>query len=481
MDLRRTIEAIKRAKTDANVKVLIARISEPGAMANVQELREAILEFKGSGKQTICFTNQLSQEGYYLSTAFDKIYSNETGYLPLSGLYHRMLFFKGLAEKLSLDFTISRNNKLKSFPDLILEDKFTSEYKESQLNLMKELQEMMYKDIAVGRNMPYERIQSLSKFGPFISVEAVMNGLMDGISQALTKVDEPAIVDLSSYGSYRSLLSIGKDKIAIIHVQGEIGESDGESDASPIVMEKAFRHALENKVKAIVLRVNSPGGEVGAGVKIRHMVLEAKSKGIPVIASFGNIAASGAYWISADADHIVADPASIVGSIGVFGIAPHFGKLLESYGITNDELSTGDNAFILDPFNPTEKGKKRMDLEIEEISNQFEEIVSKGRRMPMNKVKQIATGEVWTGKRAQQLGLVDSLGGLSTAIELAKQKGNIKGEPQILDYPRVTFVSSLVSTRNSTLSVLQNPSLALKRVSESFVKELTKSPSNPVK
>ena len=449
------IANIDFAKNDPNISGIFLELSTVGtSTANLEELRKHIISFRESGKFVITYSETMAQNAYYLATAGDEIYLNPDGMLDIHGMASQIMFYKHLLDKLDIEMQIIRgpNNKFKSAVEPYFLDKMSAANREQMTKLLNTMWSKVVSDISVARSIDAQKINELADNLEltFDAKVALEEGFVDGLAYrdeiiarikdlaGISKTGKINILNNAQYASVRPQPKAKANKIAVIYANGQIfdGEGDDETIGS-ITLSKAIREARENrKVKAIVMRVNSPGGSALASEVIRREVELAKAEK-PFIISMGSYAASGGYWISTEGDYIFADPTTLTGSIGVFGTFPNAKKFLnEKVGLTFDVVKTNKNAdfgSITEPL--TDYQKAMLQKYVGNTYNDFTALVARTRGLRQSYVDSIGQGRVWAGADALQLGLVDELGGLDKAIAYAAQKANLT-DYSIKDYPK---------------------------------------------
>jgi protease-4 len=456
-----TIETIRRAADDGRVRGLVARTGEvPLGLAQVQELRDAIAAFRAKGKFAYAYAESFGDLGggtraYYLSTAFDEIWLQPVGSVGLIGVAAELPFFKGTLDKLGVTAAFDRRAEYKSAMTQMTETKLPDTDREAFTGLVKSVFDQTADGIAQDRKLVGADVRTLIDGGPYPGDEALAKHLVDHIGYADEAMDAARKkagvgVKILTGPRYLDAIKVGAptgDVIAILRAVGEIrsgrtpsgpaGESDGVA-ADDLV--KAIGDAAHDPaVKAIVLRIDSPGGSAIASETIWRALKRAHDGGKPVMVSMGDTAASGGYYIAAPADKIVAEPGTLTGSIGVFS-----GKLIttglwDKIGVSWDEVSQGKNAGIdstLHDFTPEQHA--RFEHSLDEVYHAFIAHVADGRKLDPAKVEAIARGRVWTGAQGKENGLVDELGGLDVAVGLAKAAAHIAADQPIVlrPYPR---------------------------------------------
>ena len=438
------LHAIQEASLDENIRGISLTTSFLQAgLAQTQEIRKALLDFKLSGKFIYAHSDFFTQKDYYLASVANKIYLNPVGAMDFKGLYSEVLYFKELQEKSGVKMEVIRHGKYKSAVEPYLSDSMSEENRTQIQELLSSIWGTMIEDIANSRNInPYNLNNIADTLGARTPNYALASGLVDDLLHhdeyeailkdelGLNEDDTPNYVDFFDYVDKvknRNLPS-GKDKVAIIYAQGEIlyGEGDREIIGQGMLVESLQKAVKNDAVKAIVLRVNSPGGSaLVSDIIWREVEITKKSK--PVVVSFGNVAASGGYYIGVAADKIYAEPTTVTGSIGVFGTIPNINALADKVGINAEQVGTNQNSVDYSFFEPmTESFRAVIKEGIEETYNTFLERVASGRNMTPDEVDAIAQGRVWSGLEAQKIGLVDELGGLDDAVEGAAQLAGIE-------------------------------------------------------
>ena len=449
------IANIDFAKNDPNISGIFLELTTVGtSTANLEELRKHIISFRESGKFVITYSETMAQNAYYLATAGDEIYLNPDGMLDIHGMASQIMFYKHLLDKLDIEMQIIRgpNNKFKSAVEPYFLDKMSAANREQMTKLLNTMWSKIVSDISVARNIDAQKINELADnlALTFDAKVALEEGFVDGLAyrdEIIARIKDLAgisrtgkinVLNNAQYASVRPQPKAKANKIAVIYANGQIidGEGDDETIGS-ITLSKAIREARENrKVKAIVMRVNSPGGSALASEVIRREVELAKAEK-PFIISMGSYAASGGYWISTEGDYIFADPTTLTGSIGVFGTFPNAKKFLnDRVGLTFDVVKTNENADFGNITEPlTDYQKAMLQKYVGNTYNDFTALVARTRGLRQSYVDSIGQGRVWTGADALELGLVDELGGLDKAIAYAAYKANLT-DYSIKDYPK---------------------------------------------
>jgi len=465
------IRALKRAKTDDNIECIYLNVSSPGAgKATLKEIRDALIDFKTSKKKIIAYSEVYTQDAYYLASVADKVYLNPQGALEFKGFSSQLTFFKGAMEKIGVEAQIIRVGNYKSAVEPFINDKM-SEYNRKQVSAyLGGLYNTFLEGIAKSRNIPKD---SLYVYADTYRIQqpadAVKYKMVDGLKYKDEVIDE--LKSLSETGKKETLSTItindyannqkaensdSKNKIAVIYANGDItgGEGNDESIGSERISRAIRKARMDENIKAIVLRVNSGGGSALASDVIwREIVLSKKVK--PVIASFGDVAASGGYYIGCAADSIFVQPNTITGSIGVFGIIPNFQNLLTNkLGITFDGVKTGQYADIMSVNRPLTAGERLIiQTDVNHVYDSFITRVADGRNKSKSYIDSIGGGHVWIGTDAVKIGLADRIGSFNDAIAAAGKKAKLK-EYRIVEYPaKIDPIKSLLDDATDNVRI----------------------------
>ena len=436
------LNAIDAAKTDDKIKgISILNNQSQLGLAQSKAVRDKLEEFKKSGKFVYAYANSYSQKEYYINSVADQVYLNPMGEVDLKGLSAEILYMKDLQEKTGVKMEVIRHGKYKSAVEPFLAQEMSPENREQMTVLLNSVWNTIVTDIAKSRKLSITQLNAIANtLGARTPELALANKLVDKVAyedeyhdmiRAKLKVDKKEKYDIVSITDYAKKAASTvedyskNDIIAVIYAQGEI--AGGEGDVN-VIGEGSIKRSLQearedDDVKAIVLRVNSPGGSALTSELIwREIEITKKTK--PVVVSMGNYAASGGYYISANADRIFAEPNTITGSIGVFGMLPNMNQLGKNIGINAEQVKTHENASGYSVFEPMDENFKGFVLEsIEKTYATFLKRVADGRKMTTEQVDAIAQGRVWTGVDAHKLGLVDEIGGLDAAIKYAAKLG----------------------------------------------------------
>lgn len=431
------LNAISEAKNDDKIKgISILNDNSLTGIAQTKALRDALLDFKKSGKFVVAYSNAYSQKEYYLNSVADEIYLNPGGEVDFKGLSTEVMFFKDFQEKSGITMEVIRHGKYKSAVEPFLDNKMSDANREQLTALLNSIWNSIATEVSQSRKIPIEKLNELANtLGARTPENAKANKLIDKIAyedeyhndiRKRLKVDQDEKynkVELLDYARNVATTpsNFASDKIAIVYAQGEI--LSGEGDVG-YIGEGSIRRSLQEarkdeNVKAVVLRVDSPGGSALTSDLIwREIELTKKKK--PVVVSMGNYAASGGYYISCNANKIFAENGTITGSIGVFGTLPNVTKLSNKIGINSVQVKTHANASGYSPFVPLDDNfRNQIQGEIERIYTTFTSKVAQGRKMTFAQVDSIAQGRVWTGAEAIKIGLVDKIGGMDDAIKEA--------------------------------------------------------------
>lgn len=445
MGLTEILETLKNASSDEKVSGMLLDLSEiPVSIATIEEIRNALIDFKKSGKFIVSYSENYNQKAYYLASVADKIYLNPAGSMEFKGLTGQVMFFKGLLEKLDVEPQVIRHGKFKSAVEPFILDKMSEPSKEQTLSYVSAIWNHMLDQISKARKISTTELVAIADNHRIGKPEdAVDNSLVDKLmykdqllDELKNRVGSKTVKDMSimKLAKYQDAPKsekheAGKDRIAVIYAEGNIisGQGDDQSIGSERISKAIRKARTDEKIKAIVLRVNSPGGSALASDVIwREMSLAKKVK--PVVVSMGDLAASGGYYISCAANKIFASPNTLTGSIGVFGIVPNMQKFFNNnLGITFDEVKTNPYSDYIPTMRPmTEAEKNFLTADIENIYSTFLNHVSEGRKMPVASVDSIGQGRVWSGVDAKRIGLIDEFGGLQAAVDEAAKLAKVE-------------------------------------------------------
>jgi len=464
------VAGLEAASRDSRVKLLIARIGN-GTMglAQRQDLREAIVKFRNSGKKAYAFSETFGEfthggANYYLATAFDQIFLQPSGDIGLTGFRVEPMFLRSALDKLEIVPHGGQRYEYKNALDVFTEKQMTAPFREAIDALLKSFHQQFVMGIAEGRKLPAEQVQQLIDGGPYLGPEAVKLGLADRLmyrdevyQQAESEVKNGKLLYLDAYLKRRTNPFDKGKPIAIVYGVG--GVQRGESKHNPLTDDdvmgsdtvcEAIRAATDDKkIKVILFRVDSPGGSYVASDAILRELAHARARGKKVVISMGNLAASGGYIVSLAADRVIAEPGTITGSIGVLAfklITRNFWA--NKLGITYDSVQTSRNADMfssLEDYSPEEWAK--FNAWLDRIYQEFTDKVASGRKLPKERVLEIAKGRVWSGEDAKRLGLIDELGSFQHAVAVAKEMSGIPADENVklMRFPRPKSIFEMFS------------------------------------
>ncbi|AJR04152.1 signal peptide peptidase SppA [Siansivirga zeaxanthinifaciens] len=438
------IDAINYAATDDKIKgITIENNFIQAGISQTKALRDALIKFKASGKFITAYADIYSQKDYYLSSVADTIFINPAGMMEFKGLYSEQLYYKDFQEKSGLKMEVVRFGKYKSAVEPFLENEMSDANREQVESFLNSIWSEIKFEIGKSRHISEARLNTiadsllartpnLAKSAQLVDKIAYYDEYVNGLKKAvnISESEDLNIISIKDYAEHAAtnlLADYSKNKIAVIYAEGEIIYGEGDKGlVGQGVINTSLKKARDDKnIKAIVLRINSPGGSALASELIwREIELTKKVK--PVIVSMGNLAASGGYYIACNADKIIAEPTTITGSIGVFGMLPNASGMAKDLGINAEQVVTNKNAVTYSFFEPLNDTQREFIKEgIIDIYDMFTSRVAQGRNMKQDAVKDIAQGRVWTGAEAVKIGLVDELGGLDLALEHAAKAANI--------------------------------------------------------
>ncbi len=448
------LACIKNAATDPKIKGIYLNSATVGASpASVKEIHDALVEFKKYGKFIYAYSDVLAQNGYYLASVADKIILNPAGSLDFKGYAFQVMFYKGLIDKLDVDVQILRHGQFKSAVEPYMLDKMSEANREQLTVLSNSLWKVFVDDISAARKIPSDSLNAIADNLLCATPEDALRlkmvdqlgypGDMEKLLKSKLNVGEDDDINFVSISKYKkSIIENTKAaaKIAVVYAVGEI--SDGKGDNSRGIYSESFikefkKAYKDNDVKAIVLRINSPGGSALASENIWREIENAKKAGKIVVTSMGDYAASGGYYIACNSNYIIAQPNTLTGSIGVFGMIPSFQNLLKNkLGITVDVVKTNQHADYGTGLRPLDEIEmSTIQTSIEQIYSTFTKRVADGRKMTVAQVDSIGQGRVWAGVDALNLGLVDKLGNIDDAIAKAAELAKISNY-SIVYYPK---------------------------------------------
>jgi protease-4 len=461
------LDGLRRARTDDRVKALAVKVGGRRiGLARVQELRNAIAEFTRAGKTSVAWAETFGDFSpgnvpYYLATAFSRICLQPSGDLALTGVSLEQWFYRGALDKLGLDYQVGKRHEYKNAADRLTEHGFTGPAREAMGRLAESVTSQLAEAVAARLDIPADQARGLIDRGPYLAADALSARLVDALAYRDEVYDDlrksagpdAYLLYLGRYQRARSLAERARklplpaqDAVALIYATGPVrrgrsgrGPLAGGAMGSDTIAGALRAAAADSRSRAIVLRVNSPGGSYVASDAIWREVVRARQAGKPVVVSMGDVAASGGYFIAMAADSIVAQPGTLTGSIGVLAGKPVTTSLLERAGVTTDSVVEGPHADMFTttrPFSDEEWGL--VNAWLDRIYADFTQKVASGRDMTVAQVDHIARGRVWTGADAAERGLVDHLGGLDDAAALARRKAGLPDSAPLRIYPRVT-------------------------------------------
>ena len=464
--LRSLVRALDRAAADDRVVAVVARVdAAPIGLASIQEIRDAVTRFRASGKPTVAFADTFGEwraanSAFYLATAFESIYLQPSGDVSLTGLLYETPFYRGLFEKLDIVPRMGKRYEYKNAVNTYTETEFTEPHREAIQRLADSRFEQIVRGIAEARQLSEEQVRAASDRSPLLGAEAVEAGLVDELAyrdavyaSLEERFEDAEFVPMSRYlrkdessGWAATALGSGR-RVALIYGVGGVVRGEGGYDGlfgghsmGAETVARAFRQAIEDDdIEAILFRVSSPGGSYVASDTIWRETVRARDAGKPVVVSMGDVAASGGYFVAMAADAIVAQPATITGSIGVYG-----GKLLTrgmwaKAGLSFDDVAVGERAQIWSANHDFGDGDwSRIEASLDRIYDDFTGKVAEGRSMTRDEVHEVARGRVWTGEDALERGLVDELGGYEAALARVREALGLSAGTQltIQQFPR---------------------------------------------
>jgi protease IV len=446
--LRDVLDAIETASSDPRVKVLFARVGDDElGLGKIQELRDAIAAFRAKGKFALAFADSFGEFGpgtrpYYLATAFDEIWLQPMGNVGLTGLYAEVPFFKGTLDLLGVAQEFDHREEFKTAINSLTETKMTPPHREEVDALLASIGGQIVHGIAEGRQLPEAEVRAAIDRGPLLAEEARQAKLVDRLGyrdEVLAQARAHAGSGAELTGLMTYLDRAGRPHregatIALIYGSGLIQRAA--SSADPLTQSnvmaaneitRAFRAAVRDPaVRAILFRIDSPGGSVVASESIWREVVFARERGKPVVVSMGDVAGSGGYYVAAAADKIVAEPATLTGSIGVLAGKLVVSDLFKKLGVTADSAQIGANAAMFSSASDfSARAHSRLEAFLDDTYRGFKDHVASGRHMTQEAVEQVAKGRVWTGEDAKARGLVDELGGYPVALRLAREAAKL--------------------------------------------------------
>lgn len=445
------LEAIKNAKTDEKIKgISIETDGIKAGMTQLDDIRTALQDFKKSGKFVYAYGNVVSQSAYYLGSVADQYFLNPSGGIDLKGLSTEVLYMKKFAEKYGIGIEIIRHGKYKSAVEPFMREDMSPENREQLSTLLKDIWTTNATKMATARKMDTAQFRTVvdSLYGiiPDLSIKykladkLIQKSEYDDLLRSQLKLNEKDKLNKISFNTYISSLE-EKNKtedyqVAILYASGAIYNGEGYDNIYSENFIKEIKKIAENdKIKAVVLRINSPGGSANASDEILFELQQLKKKK-PLIVSFGDYAASGGYYIAMAADKIYSEPNTLTGSIGVFGMIPYFKEIADKNGLNSYAVNTNANSNMYSPINGiTPGGVSMMTKSVEQTYKRFVHFVTMNRKKSFAQIDEVGGGRVWSGTRAKEIGLVDELGTINDALTFAAQKANLKTY-SITNYPK---------------------------------------------
>ncbi|MDR2815337.1 MAG: signal peptide peptidase SppA [Proteiniphilum sp.] len=454
MGLNDIVSAIRKAKNNDKVKgIYIDSRNVIASMATLAEIRHELESFKESGKFIVSYADTYTQEGYYLASVADKVAINPQGALDLHGLASIPVFYKDALEKLGIEMQVFKVGTYKSYVEQYTQNEMSKANREQVSSFLNDTWSFLRSDLAESRSLSPADIDSLANSLPAVQPAGFLlsANLVDTLLyetemkyylRCLLNVDENAKIPSATVSNMKSVTTKTVKKtdntIAILYAYGNITSGAGSSNIQDKYMVDQIEKLRKDKeIKAVVFRINSRGGSAFASEQIWKAVTGLKAEK-PVVVSMGDVAASGGYYIACNADKIVAQPTTLTGSIGIFGAIPSFAGTAKKLGISTDEVKTNefsDFGNIVRPFN--EREKQLLQSMIERGYDLFLTRCAEGRNMPKDSMALYAEGRVWTGNQAKEIGLVDELGGIEKAIEIAAEMANLGKSYVVFEYPRL--------------------------------------------
>jgi protease IV len=475
------VQGLRRAARDARVRALVVKLGGPRSalgLAQAQELQDAVRDLRGHGKLAVAWAETFGEFGngsvsYCLATSFEEVWLQPSGDVGLTGVATEVPFLRGLLDKAGITPQVAQRHEYKSAANLFTERRFTAAHREATERVVQSVMEQLVATIAGNRSLGPDDVRGLIDRAPLFATEALEAGLVDRLGYrdevyAAVRARAGAGAVLQYLGRYRrSKLAELSTRVstpppatvALVHVTGPIHL--GKSRRRPLVgasagadtVTAALRSATKaDDVKAIVLRVVSPGGSYVASDAIWRQVAVTRQAGKPVVVSMGDVAASGGYFVSMGADRILAEPGTMTGSIGVVSGKQVVDGLIERLGIGHEGVAGGRHGLMFSPLREfTEEEWERLNLWLDRIYEDFTAKVGEGRGLSGERVHEIARGRVWTGADAKERGLVDELGGLGLALDLARQRAGLppSDEPDARVYPRLPLATRLRTAQSS--------------------------------
>jgi protease-4 len=448
LGLNNVLNGIERAKYDNRIKGVYLELSSIQAgIASVEEIRDALQDFRESGKFILAYAENYSQKAYYLATVADKIYLNPFGSIDFAGISSKLTFFKGLLDKLGIDMQVIRHGKFKSAIEPFTLNKMSEENREQIKSYTGSIWNYILQTISASRDIDTRELNRIADNMELALAEDALNKKFvdklfyeDEFIAELTKYSGGTTLNTISIDKYNTTqlsFSESENKIAVIYASGEIMAGEGETDVmSKNIIAAIGKARKDSSVRAVVFRINSPGGSANASEFIARELEITKAKK-PVVISMGDMAASGGYWVSAPGDKIFAHRTTLTGSIGVFGVIPNIEKVMsEKLGITFDVATTNEHSDFPSLTRPLKQIEKNyLQKNVEYVYSKFTDKVAKARNLTVEKVDSIGQGRVWSGINAFDIGLIDYFGGIKDAVREAAELAGIS-DYSILELPK---------------------------------------------
>jgi len=491
--LHEITKLINHAASDPKIKGILYKASPTNVLGTVtaSSIRESLKKFRDSSNKFVyAYGDFFDNSSYLIASSSDSIFANPMGTVDVNGYATMIPFFKGAMDKLDLEMDIYYAGQFKSATEPFRRENMSEQNKRQTREYLNDNYQLYLKEVAEARDIPVANLTDVINDLDFDNTDkALTNKLIDGkrhwyevedLLRSKLGIKEGRTVSYTSIEDYASnttlLRGSSKNRIAVVYAEGNVVYAD---DNRGNINERTYHEVFDKirkdkKVKAVVLRVNSGGGSAFTSDVIWKEMKTLQAKGIPIIASFGDYAASGGYYIAASADKIVSHPKTLTGSIGVFSMLPNFSGLMENkLGITFDTVKTSPHAIVASPFykrNPQE------DEALQRFTDNMYQIflsrVAEGRGKTIDEIHEVAQGRVWTGQRAVEQGLVDTLGGLNTAIELAARVADVSDSYKVVEYPKITqeFWEQIIAELNLESAQLYAKKLATPKLTKTEAK-----------
>ena len=486
----KAVKAIENAATDPSIKFIYLNLNSMNiGMANMEEVRNALEFAKQQGKGIVSYADNYSQGSYYLASVSDKVYLNSDGSAPIVGIGSSMMFFKDLLDKLGIQVQLIRHGKFKAAAEQFIASNISKENYQQNKEMIDSIWESWAEEICSSRGITIEEFNKLVDNLELFSAESMIkHGLVDELvsRDQMTSIlcnlfdttddDNLKFVSLQTYAQAKVKPNIAaKDKIAVIYADGEITMAAQQG----LTVKKFYpiirQISKDSSIKAVVLRVNSPGGDAQAA-EILNKELQLLRSSKPLIVSMGEYAASGGYWISAKSERIFADNTTLTGSIGVFSMAMNYGKGLKQHlHVNTANISSNTHSTMMNGVDPLDaKEVAFMQGMVEDIYTKFTALVSEGRELPVEYVDEVGQGRVWTGADAFGNKLVDEIGGLTDAIQYAAAAAGLE-EYRLEEYPKAKTqmeqILEMIQGAEASVKAIANPQESIKEIYSSILEE----------